>query len=108
MQEFRIGQRVRSSDGQPPYMIRAIFYSSSSGHLVYGAGYNFGGYPAYMLALAPELRPYVPGERLVMYRDDKNMRSTAALGEMYRCETDTEMATRHATELAAHNKETTQ
>ena len=98
-QEFQIGQRVRRNKSEP-FIIRVIVFTTDD-RILYSAGRASSAYEAHNLTLAPERPPYVPSERLVVGR-----RVTIAQyqHEIYRCETDDEMAARHAAERAEYDR----
>ena len=101
VQEFQIGQRVRPH-GDGPFVIHYIrLVDGRNAYSVYGRPWYF----ASALTLAPARLPYVPSERRIVYRNGKNMRSAAALHDLYRCETDTELAARHAVERAEYDQQ---
>ena len=82
-QEFQIGQRVRRNKSEP-FIIRVIVFTTDD-RILYSAGTASSAYEAHNLTLAPERPPYVASER------------------RYRCETDTELAARHAVERAEYD-----
>ena len=99
VQDFHLGQRVQPK-GELPFEV--LFICLRGGRVEYsGAGRSW--YSANLLTLVPERPPYVPSERRIVYRNGKNMRSAAALHDLYRCETDTELAARHAAERAQYD-----
>ena len=103
VQKFQIGQRVRAK-GEKPFVISDIrirFGRIPSGRIYYSAG-DTGWYEANELTLCLERPPYVPSERLVMRRLEVFARFASASPECYRCETDAELAVRHAAEMAEY------
>ena len=99
VQDFQIGQRVRPHDGQPAFTITMIYAGIIEKGLVYcGSGFSA---RASELTLAPERPPYVPSERQVLSRQTKLSRGYYP--QAYRCETDLELAERHADERAKYD-----
>jgi len=98
VQEFQIGQRVRRNKSEP-FIIRVIVFTTDD-RILYSAGTAYSAYEAHNLTLAPERLPYVPSERLVVGRS-----VTIACYQpwLYRCETDAELAARHAAERVEYD-----
>ena len=103
VQEFYIGQKVRAKCEKTFVIsdIRIRFECIPSGRIYYRAGDTFW-YEANELTLCLERPPYVPSERLVFGRDPDNP-FQGQFSEHYRCETDAELAVRHAAELAEYD-----
>jgi len=83
MQEFKIGQRVRPNDGQPAFIIGMICAGADGEGLRYYSPKWSG--LANELTLAPEHR------------------FNGQFPQHYRCETDAELADRHAAERAEYD-----
>ena len=84
VQEFQIGQRVRLRTHGGPFVL-GVAHIACDGHIWYGPCIGSPVFQAHELVLAPERPPYVPSER------------------RYRCETDAELAARHAIERAEYD-----
>ena len=97
VQEFQIGQRVRSDNEPRPFIVAVIANYHGS---IWYSGHGRPRYLGSEIALCPERPPYVPSERLVVGRMVTIARYQP---EIYRCETDAEMAARHAVEQAAYD-----
>ena len=102
VQEFQIGQRVRPHSGEPAFMIVAMMLSSDGQHLIYSDG-DRRSYRCAELTLAPSRPPYVPSERQILDRDTGGQPKIWTLFTLYRCETDDELAVRHASERATYD-----
>ena len=98
VQEFQIGQRVRPP-GALPFVIHYIrLVDGRNSYTMYGRPWYF----ASALTLAPERPPYVPSDRGVVRRKILTDKSRLGLNVLYRCETDAELADRHAAEQAEY------
>ena len=98
VQEFRLGQRVQTPGG---HSFDIHFISLRGGRVEYSGPHNQW-YLAIELTLAPVPPPYVPSERRVLGRAVTIARFQP---ELYRCETDAELAARHAVEQNQYNRE---
>ena len=87
-QRFLFGERVKCNDFA--FVVTAI--SFRDGKFSY-SGVSTGWYAEERLVLAPERPPYAPSERRIV----------SCLVTVYRLETDTELAARHAIERAEYD-----
>ena len=100
VQDFHLGQRVQPK-GELPFEV--LFICLRGGRVEYsGAGRSW--YSASLLTLVPERPPYAPSERRIVLQDGglPTFAFTEVVSAPYRCETDTELAMRHAVERNAY------
>ena len=96
VQKFRLGDRVKQK-GLPPFIVTWVKVIDDE---VAYSSYGNSWYWQSKLTLAPVRPPYVASERLVLGRD----RGKGVMPELYRCETDAELAYRHAFERAEYDQ----
>ena len=99
VQIFRLGDRVQPKENLPFIIDSACI----RGWCVMYSAQGRAWYRSDDLTLAPERPPYVPSERLVVVTDCDHTTRIAYYQRYCRCETDAEMATRHAVERAAYD-----
>ena len=97
VQKFRLGDRVKQK-GLPPFIVTWVKVIDDE---VAYSSYGNSWYWQSKLTLAPVRPPYVASERLVISLNEDDYRWT----EGYRCETDAEMAARHAVERAKYDRQ---
>ena len=99
IQKFRLGDRVWRS-GKAPFVIDALCVID--GCVMYRA-LCLAWVSLDHLTLMPERPPYVASERrIIVTHYDERLR-VAYFNSVCRCETDTELAARHAAERAAYD-----
>ena len=102
VQKFQIGQRVRRANDNA-FVIRVIYFTTDD-RVLYASGAGYSAYEGDQLTLAPKRPPYVPSERLVVVIDREERTRLAYLRKVCRCETDAELAARHAVERAEYDR----